>query len=1023
MGPFTYTWWGTPLYFSLGCPFTYLGIIINGTLAYELRPVPTTVPYVTCFPNSPGEYQGVIGVNVTDSNDYTTVSEGTIFAQWIHSDPTVSVSPSGPITYDVGQTAASLNATVNYNGSNTANVEWYDSSNVNCDWNSIDTGDSGTAFTPSTSSNETTYYCAVVSDSGIPTYFYASNAVEVIVSAGLTVGTPTASPPSGGIDVGQTTVFMVTAHGGVGTYTYMWSGLPTGCSSFDVSVLWCTPYGFDVNTTFSVTVTVTDSNMWSVESSPLSYTVDKNPHILGWGEAAYVTTILTGPYPWGVYVETDSTTHTAYVVDSETGTVTEINLVYDSVIRTLQIPHVDQARGVWFDQRSGFVWVCSSYNSVMALNGTTGAMEYNISVGPPGTESRPTSLAFDSTDNSLWVTDFYSAEVSEISLTSDSVIATLSTPEAFPYSIAIDDATQLAFITVTGTSGHGLGAHGSYDMVLVLNVSTQLFQTSTLLTSVPDVYSTVAVDPTSHWVFVTDEGTGTVTAFGELNYTSGVAPITAAGPSGAFGVALDPSIGLALVTSVYNDTEGQFYCMDGLSPIATTPEALNGMTEPLNGSLQLSFDTELNLVVVDSVGTPNGGLVIIDAGGLAGLCSGPNGLPVQGPPRASTIGLDPDVGQTVMFHATVTGGTGIYSFVWSGLPTGCTTQDVLALSCTPTGAGVFSVRLTVTDSNGFSVTSGVLTYVVHPQLVVGTPAPSAESFSVGQAFTISTAPSGGSGDYTAFSWDVSDAGLGCVLTDSAAITCNPSAVGSYSVTVSVTDSNGETISSSALELFVMDWNYGNLCSVQKGNCQFTGSSHCDPALAYSFNGSYQTLNVRITGSSDCVYLNVSGSHDVVNIQVTGSSMPYLQTIMAGMNDFLNIAVTGSSDSSFAYVFGQKDVYNLTVTGSSVVAKTYFLGFVPGNDSAPAGNLSRTDSYNLKMTGSTDTQSIVYVNSVGWSSAAHKVSAPKNIATGSSDYLVYQNLTGVWGGPWDTTSGLPSFIPSTPTGAILPGNPV
>jgi hypothetical protein len=122
------------------------------------------------------------------------------------------------------------------------------------------------------------------------------------------------------------------------------------------------------------------------------------------------------------------------------------------------------------------------------------------------------------------------------------------------------------------------------------------------------------------------------------------------------------------------------------------------------------------------------------------------------------------------------------------------------------------------------------------------------------------------------------------------------------------------------------------------------------------------------------------------------------------------------------VFGQSDVYNLTVTGSSLVAKTYFLGFDPGNDSAPAGNLSRTDSYSLKITGSSDTQSIVYVNSVGYSCSAHKVSAPKNIATGSSDYLVYQNMTGIWGGPWDTISGLPSFIPSTPTGAIPAGEP-
>jgi hypothetical protein len=1017
MGPFTYTWvepFGS---------FVDGGCVHGGYLGHhppEYFEWNTSVPFTTCDPpTQAGEYLNYVGVFVTDSNDYSTSTDVAWGNLLVNSDPTVSITPSGPLTYDVGQTATALTATVTYSGQYGYTVEWYNSSSANCDWNSIDMGVSGTTLTPYTTSGSvgTTYYCTVVTDSGVPAasdsiipgYFNASNAVEV--------------------------------------------------------------------------------------------TVYPDPQIGGSDEVNYLTTVYTGPYPWGVYVDVDSATNTAYVVDSTDATITEINLVSDSIILTIPIPYGDQARGVWFDQATGLIWVCPSYNSVMAFNGATGALVYNISVGPPNTESRPTSLAYDPTDNTLWVTDFFSSEVSEISLTSNSVVATLTTPEAFPYSIAIDDTTQLAFITVTSTSGHGLGGHGSsYDMVLVLNLATQEFQTSAMPTSVPDVYSTVAVDPISSMVYVTDEATGTVTAFNEFDYTDPSTFVTAVAPYGAFGVALDPALGLAFVTSA-NAGYGQFYCMGSLSWVVATPNLLTG-------SLQIAFDTELNLAVVASVGSPSG-LVIYDVSGLASECLSSSGRTVQGIPWASTTGQDPDVGLTVMFHATVSGGTGIYSYVWSGLPTGCTTQDTLTLPCTPTGAGTFSVTLTVTDSNGMSVTSGVLryvvctdptiatptasspsvdvgqaitfststsggsggnvytwtglptgcisanvsafsctvtaagtynivitvtdsngvtvksatlTYVVDTDPTIATPTPSAESFGVGESFTLSVTPSGGSGSFSSIVWSISDSGLGCTLGNTLSIQCVPTSVGSYTASVAVTDSNGYTVTSTALSLFVMDWNYGNLCSVQKGNCQFTGSSHCDPALAYSFNGSYQTLNVRITGSSDCVYLNVSGSHDVVNIQVTGSSMPYLQTIMAGMNDFLNIAITGSSDSSFAYVFGQKDVYNLTVTGSSVVAKTYFLGFDPTNDSAPAGNLSRTDSYHLKMTGSTDTQSIAYVNSVGWSSAVHKVSAPKNIATGSSDYLQYQNMTGVWGGPWDTTSGLPSFVPSTPTGTIVAGEP-
>jgi hypothetical protein len=97
----------------------------------------------------------------------------------------------------------------------------------------------------------------------------------VITAAGpLTVLSLTASPLSGGVDIGQTVTFVVSVQGGLGPRTFAWAGLPRPCASANTSQLACVPLGPG---TFSVNVTVSDSNHTTVVSPDLVYIVHDTP--------------------------------------------------------------------------------------------------------------------------------------------------------------------------------------------------------------------------------------------------------------------------------------------------------------------------------------------------------------------------------------------------------------------------------------------------------------------------------------------------------------------------------------------------------------------------------------------------------------------------------------------------------------------------------------------------------------------------------------------------------------------------
>ena len=91
-----------------------------------------------------------------------------------------------------------------------------------------------------------------------------------------------------------------------------------------------------------------------------------------------------------------------------------------------------------------------------------------------------------------------------------------------------------------------------------------------------------------------------------------------------------------------------------------------------------------------------------------------------------TVAADPSVstftvssrsvtsGTSVTFSATVAGGTGAFSYAYSGLPSGCTSANQASLTCKPSATGTYLVQLTVTDAFGKSATGSVTLKVTPP---------------------------------------------------------------------------------------------------------------------------------------------------------------------------------------------------------------------------------------------------------------------------------------------------------------------
>lgn len=147
-----------------------------------------------------------------------------------------------------------------------------------------------------------------------------------------------------------------------------------------------------------------------------------------------------------------------------------------------------------------------------------------------------------------------------------------------------------------------------------------------------------------------------------------------------------------------------------------------------------------------------------------------------------------DLGQTTFLSTQVSGGSGVYTYGWSGLPNGCAPANMSILRCKASAAGNFTVVLAITDSTGASAAAAASLQLEVGQPLSSNVAASRGSIEVGGSITIRITASGGLGPYS-----YSYAGLppGCASSNQPLVTCSPSAPGTYAITGIVADSANE----------------------------------------------------------------------------------------------------------------------------------------------------------------------------------------------------------------------------------------
>ncbi|MGA8537380.1 MAG: kelch repeat-containing protein [Thermoplasmata archaeon] len=171
-------------------------------------------------------------------------------------------------------------------------------------------------------------------------------------------------------------------------------------------------------------------------------------------------------------------------------------------------------------------------------------------------------------------------------------------------------------------------------------------------------------------------------------------------------------------------------------------------------------------------------------------------LTVNMVPSITTFQASPNttnVGNRTLLEAVVTGGTGSYSYQYTGLPPGCLSQTVPTLPCQPNTAGNYTVSVNVTDSVGGKAMAS-LGLTVEPASVGTYPqvsrfAASPSPISLGNETNFSVDVVGGN---TGMTFEYSGLPPGCTSANVTTLPCTPTSADTYTIQLDVVAPNGNS---------------------------------------------------------------------------------------------------------------------------------------------------------------------------------------------------------------------------------------
>jgi hypothetical protein len=194
-----------------------------------------------------------------------------------------------------------------------------------------------------------------------------------------------------------------------------------------------------------------------------------------------------------------------------------------------------------------------------------------------------------------------------------------------------------------------------------------------------------------------------------------------------------------------------------------------------------------------------------------------------------------DLGRSTNLSVSILGGSAPFAYAYTNLPTGCTSVNASAWTCTPTQTGTWSVTVRVTDSNGH-VASAQAPVTVVPALSIAAffATPSTGELAERTLFSVQvvngTAP---------VSYQYTGLPPGCPGQDVPTLPCLPSGTGTFTVGVVAQDAGGANASASLV------FSVGDAGTA--GSLRVTGYWFAPPTVVL---GNSTTISVNATSSSD-----------------------------------------------------------------------------------------------------------------------------------------------------------------------------
>jgi YVTN family beta-propeller protein len=398
-----------------------------------------------------------------------------------------------------------------------------------------------------------------------------------------------------------------------------------------------------------------------------------NVSVINGSTQEVVTTVAVGANP--VAAVYDPTNGLVYVVNAGSSNVSVISGSDNAVVLSVGVGSFPNAPTL--DPVSGDIYVSNSDSgNVTVISATTNQVTATISVG-----DEPDQPVFDSTNGDLYVAnDLY---ISVVDPNDNAILDTIRLPSDRGLNPpTFDSATgNLYFTEALGSDVLVLsGANNS----IIGNVSV----------AAPSGSSAV-LDPLDGDLYiVANEGSPAV-----ANIT-----VIATSSDTVLGSILTPGTPQA---PVLDELDGNLYV-----PEQNQTDLFNGLGGG-NVSVINGTEVESTLLVGQDPLTPtydsaNHDVYVANwdstAPSTVSVIS-PNGASNSGPLTIISFSADPSVvpaNDSTTLTVVASGGTGAYAYQFTGLPTGCASENSSSFSCSPRTIGYYTVNVTVTDTAGHS---------------------------------------------------------------------------------------------------------------------------------------------------------------------------------------------------------------------------------------------------------------------------------------------------------------------------------